>query len=142
MNIQHILKIRLARTIAGAALFALVSLTAQQATAKDYTFSWSANPPPVTGYRFYYKKEGLAGAPFYGTDASEGSSPIDIGNQTTFTISGLDESAIYHFALKAYSSDMESDFTETITVTPGDSPSLSPVLLLNTINLLLLGDEE
>lgn len=86
--------------------------------AKEYTFSWGANDGQVEGYKFYYKEGGGASAPFNGLIANEGSSPIDIGNKTSFTISGLDENETYHFTLTAYSGDQESDFTSVITVYP------------------------
>lgn len=88
----------------------------------SYQFSWSANADPVDGYKFYYKKGGEAGPPFDGTDAAEGSSAIDLGMATSFTISGLEDNTTYHFALTAYNGDVESDFTDVITVFPvGDS---------------------
>ena len=122
-------------------LVGLSSFSAQSVFAKEYTFSWAQNPPPITGYRLYYKKEGIAGPPFYGIDAAEGSSPIDIGNQTSFTVSGLEEDTVYHFALTAYHGDGESDFSSVVTVGDGDTPPHLPALILNTINLLLLDDE-
>ncbi|TKB07436.1 PKD domain-containing protein [Desulforhopalus sp. IMCC35007] len=86
--------------------------------AKDYSFSWSANAEPVEGYRLYYKMGGVAGPPFDGTGATEGSSPIDLGKVTSFTISGLLDNTTYHFALTAYNGTDESDYTDVITVFP------------------------
>lgn len=89
--------------------------------AKDASFSWDANQGVVSGYKLYYKKggEGVAPiAPFTGFGALEGPSPIDVGNQTSFTIHGLDESATYHFAVTAYNTSGESDFSSTITMAP------------------------
>ncbi len=88
------------------------------ASAKDYTFSWSASPEPVDGYNLYYKKGGDVLLPFAGNDAVQGPSPIDTGKVTTFTISGLEDGATYHFALTAYNSTAESDFSPIITVFP------------------------
>lgn len=64
------------------------------------TLEWSANPwYQLGGYRLYYDTD--SGAPYEGTGADEGDSPIDIeiepGEATVFTISGLtaaDASAI------------------------------------------------
>jgi PKD repeat protein len=98
------------------------------AFAKDYTFAWSDNPEPVEGYKLYYKKGGNAEVPYNGTDASNGPSPIDLGKQTMFTISGLEDNTTYHFALTAYDNTGESGFTQAITVFPSDSsPSDPPV---------------
>ncbi len=85
---------------------------------KSYTFSWTANTEEVDGYRLYYKRCGTAGPPFDGTDADGGPSPIDVGNNTTYTIEGLDDETTYHFALTAYLGDEESDFTDVVTVYP------------------------
>lgn len=89
-------------------------------SAREYSFSWGANDGLVEGYRFYYKEGGAASAPFEGITANEGCSPIDIGNATSYTISGLDENETYHFTLTAYSGNEESDFTQVITVSPDD----------------------
>ncbi len=123
------------------ALFGMVNMAASSASAIDYSFSWSANPSPVNGYRLYYKMDGFAGPPFYGVDAQEGPSPVDIGNQTSFTITGLDENAIYHFALTAYDGTTESEFSATITVNPADIPAVNPTILLPIFQILLLEDE-
>ncbi len=88
----------------------------QSATAREYSFSWTANPEPVEGYRFYYKNGGEASPPFSGSDANEGISPIDIGNATSFTISGLVENTTYHFAVTAYNGSEESDYSELVSV--------------------------
>jgi len=101
----------------------LISLTVFLATpsfAKDYSFSWSANSSQVDGYKLYYKKGGSAGPPFDGYDAIEGESPIIINDLTSITVSGLEDNTTYHFALTAYDGLDESDFTDTITVFPGD----------------------
>lgn len=84
--------------------------------AKDYSFSWSANPEPVEGYRLYYKKGGDKGPPFDGSGAVEGASPITIGKQTSFTISGLEDNTTYHFALTAFNGADESSYSGIITV--------------------------
>jgi Fibronectin type III domain len=84
--------------------------------AKEYTFSWGANGGQVEGYKLYYKESGAASAPFNGLIANEGSSPIDIGNKTSFTISGLAEDETYHFTITAYLGSNESDFATVITV--------------------------
>ncbi|BHH86262.1 hypothetical protein LA52FAK_45510 [Desulforhopalus sp. 52FAK] len=89
-------------------------------SAKEYSFSWAENDGLIEGYRLYYKEGGAASVPFDGISANEGCSPIDIGNKTSFTISGLDENETYHFTLTAYSGNDESDFTQVITVSPED----------------------
>ena len=90
----------------------------------SYPFSWSANAEPVEGYKLYYKKGGIADPPFDGTDATEGSSPIDLGKVTSFTISGLLDKTTYHFALTAYDGNDESDYTDVITVFPSEETTV------------------
>ena len=103
--------ITIAFCIAMACLFATTDTFA-----KDYSFTWSANPEPVQGYKLYYKKGGVQGAPFDGTGATQGPSPITIGKQTTFTISGLDENTTYYFALTAVNGTEESGFSDIVAV--------------------------
>ena len=101
-------------------------LVAAPAFAKDYTFTWSANPEPVEGYKLYYKKDGAAAPPFDGTGATAGAAPIDVGKVTTYTITGLDDNATYHFALTAYSGSEESGYSAIVTVNPAAASPTTP----------------
>ncbi|MFT5700537.1 MAG: PKD repeat protein [Desulforhopalus sp.] len=96
---------------------------------KSYSFSWSANAEPVEGYKLHYKKGGIAGPPFDGTDAAEGISAIDLGKVTSFTVSGLEDNITYHFALTAYNGSDESDYTDIITVFPESNGGTADPLL-------------
>lgn len=100
--------------------------TSAFAFAADYSFSWSANPEPVEGYKLYYKKGGDAGPPFDGTDSASGPSPVNVGKQTSFTVTGLAGDSTYHFSLIAYNGSDESAFTKAVTVTP-ESTTASPL---------------
>lgn len=95
--------------------------------AQDYTFTWSANQEPVEGYKLYYKKGGTAVLPFEGTGAGGGNSPITVGKVTTYTITGLEDDTVYHFALTAYNGSDESSYSEIITIDPSGSDSTVPV---------------
>lgn len=120
----------------------LFSLGTTSVTAQDYSFSWSANSEPVEGYKLYYKQGGEAGPDFNGTDAAGGQSPIDLGKVTSCTISGLQEDAIYHFALTAYSGTEESGYTDIITVNPSEKYTKKERAesLIVIINYLLLNE--
>jgi len=96
------------------------------ATAKEYFFSWSANPEPVEGYRLYYKKGGEPAPPFTGSEAIEGTSPVNLGKQTSFALSGLEDNTTYHFALTAYNGSEESGYSEVITVFPPEQSAPPP----------------
>jgi PKD repeat protein len=90
--------------------------------AKDYSFTWAANPEPVEGYKLYFKEGGNAGPPFDGTGALQGASPISVGKQTTFTILGLKDNTTYHFALTAYNGNDESAFSTIISAPEPEIP--------------------
>ncbi len=110
--------------------------------AKEYSFSWSPNDGQIDGYNLYYKKGGSAGPPFDGSDATEGESPIMLYDQTTVTSSGLEDNTTYHFALTACSGLDESDYTDVISVYPGDDQQARVQKVLTTIinNYLLLNN--
>lgn len=120
----------------------LYGLGVTTVVADEYSFTWSANAEPIEGYKLYYKKGGVASLPFDGISANEGSSPIDIGNKTSFTLSGLDDIETYHFTLTAYSGSDESAFTQVITVSPGDEQAGRMNLAFPIILDLLLGSDS
>lgn len=119
-------------------LIALSLFLATPTFAKDYSFSWTANDGQVEGYKLYYKKGGSAGPPFEGNDAIEGESPIIIDELNSLTLSGLEDNTTYHFALTAYNGVDESDFTDIITVFPGDDQQERIAKVLTIINTYLL----
>ena len=86
--------------------------------AKNVSFTWSENPSSeaIDGYKLYYRT-GTSGPPYNGTGASEGSSPVAIGNVTSFTLHGLSETETYYFVLTAYRGDQESAYTNELVFT-------------------------
>ena len=130
-QIQHI-QIHSIRRLVALCLFCVCLLWIHGAFAKSYTFSWTANLSPVIGYKLYYKKGGTAGPPFDGKDATEGPSPIIVGNVTTFTVTGLAPDTTYYFALKAYDSTEESDFSPIITVFPNETTQENVTAVINS----------
>lgn len=80
----------------------LLSLIPALCAAQTVTLSWDASPTPeVIGYKLYYRAWPFV---FAMTDsgANEGSSPIDVGNVLTYTLTGLTDDVIYYFAVDAY----------------------------------------
>lgn len=63
--------------------------------------SWEYSLDDTTeGYYVYY---GTRPGEYLGTDSSDGTSPIKVGNVNSFRINGLKNGAIYYFAVAAYS---------------------------------------
>ncbi|MGB5985999.1 MAG: fibronectin type III domain-containing protein [Desulfobacterales bacterium] len=69
----------------------------------------------VLGYRLYYKAAG-SGAPYNGTGADQGPSPINVGNTNQYTLTGLDCSQDYEFTVTAYNASGESGFAVPVRV--------------------------
>lgn len=90
--------------------------------AAEVTLAWDPNPESenVTGYKVYY-----------GYSSKNYEINFNVGNQTTYTISGLESGQVYYFAVTAYNEGYESSFSEEIdyyipestvdTVTDGDT---------------------
>ena len=86
----------------------------------EVTLGWEPNSEPdIAGYKVYYKT-GSPGALYDGTEASEGNSPIDVGNVTEFTLTGLSENTVYHSVITAYDTEnLESDFSIEVSFETG-----------------------
>ena len=98
-----------------------------QSYALDVTLQWDPNTEPdLDGYKVYYKT-GSSGPPYNGTGATEGDSPIDIGNVTTYKPHGLTDGVTYFFVVTAYDNEvppLESDYSnEVSTATAGPTPT-------------------
>lgn len=87
---------------------------------------WDPNPEPdLVGYKVYYMADTTT-LPFSGTGAVEGTSPIDLHNQTFATISGLDPAHSYSFAVTAYNSaGVESSYSNIVDIPEYLPPSVS-----------------
>jgi Fibronectin type III domain len=88
------------------------------------TLRWDASPGQNTaGYKVYYKK-GKPGPPYRGVGANEGPSPINVGNTTTFTLTGLDEAETYYVAVTCYDAQgRESPYSSEVVITSGFAKS-------------------
>jgi hypothetical protein len=79
-----------------------------QSPAAQVTLAWDANTEPdLAGYKLYY-----------GTSSGNYSNHIDVGNVTSYTMT-LGPGIIYHFAVTAYNSTLESSFSNEIGFAPG-----------------------
>jgi len=70
----------------------LLLFLANNVHAREVALAWNANPEPILGgYRLYY-----------GTSSRNYASVVDVGNQTTYTVFGLENNKPYYFAVTAY----------------------------------------
>lgn len=68
---------------------------------KCVTISWNASVDETTGgYYLYY---GNRSGEYLGRVALEGNSPVNVGNTTSFTLTGLNNGTIYYFAVASWS---------------------------------------
>lgn len=97
------------------AVVCLLLLPAAKVSAREISLAWNANPEQdVAGYKVYYRPYSPS-LPFDGIEANEGASPIDVGDITNFSLSGLAENRVYYFAVVAYnSSGVESTWSDII----------------------------
>jgi hypothetical protein len=88
-------------------LFCISFATGSQVLAGEATLSWDPNAEPtLAGYKIYY-----------GTTSGTYGAPLNAGNATTFTVTGLGPGT-YYFALTAYdTSGIESGFSNEVSKT-------------------------
>ncbi|HZC80870.1 MAG TPA: fibronectin type III domain-containing protein, partial [Nitrospiraceae bacterium] len=73
-------------------LTALCSLAPALSSAAQVTLAWDANTEPdLAGYKLYY-----------GFSSGSYQFSVDVGNRTTYTLTGLLDGRIYYFAATAY----------------------------------------
>jgi hypothetical protein len=111
----------------------LFLFTFSQAMAADVSLAWDASiSPDITQYNVYIGNT----SGVYGT-------PITIGNQTTYTVTGL-TSGTYYFAVTALDADgNESDFSNEVSQIVGSSASkcdLNGDGSVNALDLQLLAN--
>ena len=94
--------------------------------ATTVNIQWDAvTDPGLAGYKIYYQADSSA-QPFSGTGATQGAAPVNVLNQTSTTISGLDPSHSYYFAITAYdTSGVESSYSNYVYVPELVSPTTS-----------------
>jgi chitinase len=99
----------------------------------DVTLAWSSNSEPDLGGYFIYYKTGSSGAPYNGTVAVEGSSPIQVPLSELdnpaypeYTIHGLSDTETTYFVLTAYDTDgNESGYSNEVSYHPPSVATLS-----------------
>ena len=93
--------------------------------AASASLAWNASPSAnVGGY-----------VVSYGQSGSNYNSSIDVGNTTTYTVTGLQEGAIYYFAVKAYDSGRTTESVDSnlVNLTVPDTPAVTVDLAASQI---------
>ncbi len=94
---------------------------------------WPGSSEPDQGYRLYYDTVG--DCTLNGVALPPGSSPIDVGQDTEITLTGLTAGEKYHFVVAAYDYlDRESPFTNSISIVGGDDKEFNKVFLPAVLN--------
>ena len=87
-----------------ALLFALCALPLPAANAAQVTLAWDPSSGSASGYNLHY-----------GTSSKNYDYSVNVGNNTSCTISGLQEGTTYYYAATAYNtSNEESDYSDEI----------------------------
>ncbi len=109
---------RLQKMLVKSVLAAILSLSmSAPAFASGVTLQWNPNTESdVAGYKVYFSPESLP---------LEGMTPLDVSNQTSATIDGLDPNVSYKFAVTAYNdAGIESPFSNSVTITEQVPPTV------------------
>jgi hypothetical protein len=87
----------------------------------EITLKWQkVNEKDIQGYRIYF---GFEPGNYYNVSVSGGliSSPIDVGNVTSYTITGLENGKLYYFTVTSYDSSFPSNisrFSDEVSTRP------------------------
>lgn len=107
----------------------LVLLGSTSILAADITLTWDpASSSNVAGYKFYYKVG--TSSLYNGTGILEGDSPIDVGDNLSMGLTGLQDNTLYTFTVTSYDvNGLESNFAGSIAWTSNDPSPYIPALV-------------
>lgn len=111
--------IRLQKMLINSVLAAILSLgMGATGHAASVQLQWDQNTEAdLAGYKVYSSEESAS---------LDGSTPLDVQNQTTATISGLDSGKSYKFAVTAYNtSGAESTYSNIVTLAEQSPPTVA-----------------
>jgi hypothetical protein len=106
------------------AILILLLFSANGVYSAEVTLGWSPNPEgDLKGYGVYYRKS--SDGPPYNLAGYVTLNELTNIDAPTFTVSGLDIDADYHFAVTAYDTEgLESDFCPSLCVKTGATNTL------------------
>jgi subtilisin family serine protease len=70
----------------------------------------------ASSYKIYYDTN--SGDPYAGTGAAQGNSPINVGNVTSYSLSGLSTGVTYYIVVKGINDKGESVYSQEVAVKP------------------------
>jgi len=100
----------------------LISGLVPSSFAAQANLAWDASPSPgVAGYKL-----------LYGTSSRNYTQSLDVGNTTSYTVTGLDEGKKYYFAAAAYNSaSVQSGYSNEVAYTTLAAPPPSPIYTIS-----------
>jgi len=124
--LSHFLHSSLLSFLCFLTLVLVLALSPTLAHSTEVTLAWGPNiEPDLAGYKLYYKS-GSSGPPYNGTGATDGNSPVDVGNVTEFIVHGLTDGVTYFFVVTAYDTeDLESGYSNEVNTDDGISLSIT-----------------
>jgi hypothetical protein len=93
------------------------------------SISWQPLPMFETGwgYKVYYDNDSFL-LPFEGMGLNEGDSPINVSDQTTFALTGLDSKKNYYITVTAYDNQGHESWYSNILFQRGGYPTFLPLV--------------
>ncbi|MEM4368648.1 MAG: carbohydrate binding domain-containing protein, partial [Candidatus Anstonellales archaeon] len=97
------------------------------ASDRKISLSWTApNVPDINHYKIYYDTDN-PNPPYTGTGATAGNSPINVGNVTSYILSGLVNFVTYYITITCVdNTNLESTYSTVISTTPFPRPNTPP----------------
>jgi PKD repeat protein len=111
------IRLDLTRSLASLVMLANLFFFCSYAQAAKVTLAWNASTSSgVAGYQISY-----------GRTSSSYATHVDVGNQTSYTLTGLNDRTTYYFAAKAYNSGKTtfSAFSNEVSTTTASTPTAS-----------------
>jgi hypothetical protein len=109
-------------------------LEATQTTTTSVDLTWDPHPDFETGwgYKVYYDTDSDE-PPYTGTGLNEGISPVNVGDVTQYTLTGLDISQDYYFAVTVFDDNgFESGYSNVVLVPGVPILQVSPAVMTFT----------